>query len=155
MGFGNYYQCYIRNYADIASPLNDLTKKGVPWQWGPYQHRAFHNLKEAYCSAPILIFPDPKLPYTVINDASWTAGGGSLMQDQGEGLQPLAFLNRRLKPIEQRYLAYEQELAVVAYCLQSWRHYLEGCPGGVTVITDHQPLICFMDQPLLTRVQTR
>ena len=31
--------------------------------------------------------------------------------------------------MEQRYSAYERELAAVAYCLQSWQHYLEGCPG--------------------------
>ena len=77
------------------------------------------------------------------------------MQDQGNGLQPLAFLSRQLKPTEQRYSAYERELAAVAYCLQSWRHYLEGCPGGVTVVTDHQPLTHYMDQPVLSRVQTR
>ena len=35
--------------------------------------------------------PDPNLPYTVVTDASGTAAGGVLMQDQGEGLQPLAF----------------------------------------------------------------
>ena len=68
------------------------------------------------------------------------------MQDQGDGLQSLAFLSRRLKPTEQRYSAYERELAAVGYCLQSWRHYLEGCPGGVTVVTDHQPLVRIMDQ---------
>ena len=50
---------------------------------------------------------------------------------------------------------YERELAAVAYCLQSWRHYLEGCPRGVTVVTDHQPLVRLMDQQVLTRVQTR
>ena len=77
------------------------------------------------------------------------------MQDQGNGLQPLAFLSRQLKPTEQKYLAYERELAAVAYCLQSWRHYLEGCPGGVTVVTDHQPLTHYMDQLVLSRVQTR
>ena len=155
LGFANYYKRFIRNYADIASPLTDLTKKGVPWQWGPYQRRAFHDLKEAYCQAPILIFPDPKLPYTVITDASGTAGGGSLMQDQGDGLRPVAFLSRRFKPTEQRYWAYERELAAMAFCLQSWRHYLEGCPGGVIVLTDHQTLNRLMDQPVLTRVQTR
>ena len=53
--------------------------------------------------------------------------------DLGE-LQPLTFLSRRLKPTEQRYNAYEQELAAVAYYLQSWRHYLEGCLGGVTLV---------------------
>ena len=67
------------------------------------------------------------------------------MQDQGNGLQPLAFLSRQLKPMEQRYSAYERELAAVAYCLQSWRHYLEGCLGGVTVVMDHQPLTHYID----------
>ena len=91
----------------------------MEWQWGPYQRRAFQQLKEALCAAPVLLFPDPKLPYTVVTDASGTAAGGVLMQDQGDGLQPLAFLSRRLKPTEQRYNTYERELAAVAYCLQS------------------------------------
>ena len=85
-------------------------------------------------------------------DVPGTTAEGILMQNQGEGLQPLAFLSRRLKPTEQRYSAYERELAAIAYCLQSWRHYLEGCPWGVTVITDHQPLVRLMDQPVLTWV---
>ena len=67
------------------------------------------------------------------------------MQDQGDGFQPLTFLSRRLQNTEQRYSVYEQELVVVAYCLQSWRHYLEGCPSRVTVITDHQSLVNLMD----------
>ena len=65
------------------------------------------------------------------------------------------FLSRQLKHTEQRYSAYERELAAVAYCLQSWRHYLEGCLGGVTVATDHQPLTHYMDQLVLSQVQTR
>ena len=65
----------------------------------------------------VLLFPDPKLPYTVVTNASDTVASGVLMQDQGDGLQPLVFLNRRLKPTEQRYNAYEQELATVAYDL--------------------------------------
>ena len=32
---------------------------------------------------------------------------------------------------------------------------MEGCPGGVTVVTNHQPLVRIMDQQVLTRVQTR
>ena len=32
---------------------------------------------------------------------------------------------------------------------------LEGCPGGVTVVKDHQPLTHYMDQPVLSQVQTR
>ena len=54
---------------------------------------------------PILLFPDPKLLYTVVTNASGTTIGGFLMQNQGNGLEPLAFLSRRLKPMEQRYSA--------------------------------------------------
>ena len=66
----------------------------MEWQWGPYQRRAFQQLKEALCAVPILLFLDPKLPYTMVTDASGTAASGVLMQDQGDGLQPLAFLSR-------------------------------------------------------------
>ena len=77
------------------------------------------------------------------------------MQDHGSGLQPLAFLSRKLRPSEQRYSAYERELAAVAYYLINWRHYIEGCPGGITVITDHKPLTNLMDQSQFTRAQMR
>ena len=84
-----------------------------------FQRCAFHQLKESLFVAPVLLFPDPKLPYTVVTDASSTAAGGVLMQDQVNGLQHLVFLSRQLKRMEQRYNVYEQELAVVTYCLQS------------------------------------
>ena len=103
----------------------------------------------------MLLFPDPRLPYIVVADASGSAADGVLMQDQGNGLQPLAFLSRQLKSIEQRYSAYERELVVVAYCLQSWRHYLEGCLGGVTAVTDHQLLTLEVATEFLNAVHVR
>ena len=117
LGFTNYYQRFIKDSAAIADPLTSLTKKDVEWQWGPYQRRAFQQLKESLCAMLVLLFPDPKLPYTIVTNASSIAAGGVLMQDQGNGLQLVVFLSRRLKPMEQRYSAYERELAAVAYCL--------------------------------------
>ena len=122
---------------------------------GSYQRHAFQQLKESLCTTLVLLLPGPKLSYTIVTDAYGTVAGGVLIQDQGDGLQPLAFLSRRLKPIEQRYSVYERELTTIAYCLQSCWRYLEGCPGGVTLVTDHQPLVLLMDQQVLTRVQTR
>ena len=74
------------------------------------------DLKNKLCTAPILQFPHPDLSYTVVTDASGTTVGGVLMQDQGEGLRPLAFMSKVLKPTKHRYSAYERELAAVAYC---------------------------------------
>ena len=70
-------------------------------------------------------------------------------------MQPLAFFSKQLKPTEQRYSAYERELVAVADYFRAWRHYLEGCPEAVTVMTDHQTLTRLMDQQVLTRAQTR
>ena len=151
LGFANYYRRYVQGYAHMANPLTELIKKGVPFQWGPYQRRAFAQLKDALCTASILQYPDPSLPYVVVMDVSQFVVGGVLMQDCGDGLHPLAFLSRRLKPTEQRYSAYERELAAIAYSFLAWRHYLEGCPGGVTVMTDHQPLTFLMQQQVLSR----
>ena len=89
-----------------------------------------------------------------MSDAFGDAIGGVLMQDQREGLQPVAFMSRAFKPTKQRYSAYERELAVAAYWSIQCRHYLEDCLGGVTVVTDHKPLTLLMDQQLLSQSQT-
>ena len=81
LGFANYYCHFISKYAEIAAPLTYLTKKDVEMQWGPPQQRVFQQLKDALCDSPILVFPYPKLPYTMVTDASGTAVGGVLMQD--------------------------------------------------------------------------
>ena len=73
----------MQNYAQVANPLIELTKKDIPWQWGLYQRKAIQELKDALCVEPILQFPDQKLPYTVVTDASQTIVGGVLMQDHG------------------------------------------------------------------------
>ena len=86
LGFANYYRRFVKDFAAIADPLTSLTRKEVTWQWGPYQWHAFQRLKEALCTAPVLKFPNPNLPYTVVTYASCTATGGVLMQNQGEGL---------------------------------------------------------------------
>ena len=127
----------------------------MPWQWGSISATSLSAVEGRIMHYASVVVSDPRLPYTVVTDASGSAAGGVLMQDQGNGLQPLAFLSRQLKPTKQRYSVYERELVVVAYCLQSWRHYLEGCLGGVTMITDHQLLMHYMDQPVLSWVQTR
>ena len=89
--------------------------------------------------------PGSKLPYTVVMDALGIVAGGVLMQDQGDGPCTIAFRSRALKPTEQWYSGYERQLVAIAYCFIQWRHYLEDCPGGVTMITDHQPLTHLME----------
>ena len=83
LGFANYYRRFVQGYAELVSPLTYLTKKDVPWVWGPPQRRAFQRLKQALCNAPLLQYPDPSKPYVVVTDALGLAARDVLMQDQG------------------------------------------------------------------------
>ena len=56
-----------------------LTRKNIEWHWDPVQRKAFSELKSALCNVPLLVFPDPKLPYIVVIDALADAAPGVLM----------------------------------------------------------------------------
>jgi hypothetical protein len=36
----------VKDFSTIAAPLNELTKKGVPFSWGNKQENAFFMLKD-------------------------------------------------------------------------------------------------------------
>ena len=74
LGIANYFQRYVQGYAHVANPLTESTKKGVTFQWGPYQRKAFAQLKNALCSAPILQYPDPSLPHVCGKSGSGQLG---------------------------------------------------------------------------------
>jgi transposase InsO family protein len=153
LGFANYYRRFIPKYAHIATPLTDLTKKEKPFLWGDAQQNAFDTLKTKLTTAPLLILPDPNLPFHLNVDASAYAIGAVLMQDQGQGLQPIAYESRKLSPAEQNYPVHDREMLAIIHALRVWRHYLEGPP--ILGITDHDSLRHFLSQPQLTRRQAR
>ena len=86
LGFANYYHQFVPDYANITAPLTMLKKKDGLWHWDHLQHMNFEDVKSALWIAPLLIYPDPSLPYTVVSDASGDAAGGVLIQDKGEDL---------------------------------------------------------------------
>ena len=52
-----YYRRYISNYADLAAPLSDLTKKrqsSLEVMWNGESKKAFKKLKVVLCSYPVL-----------------------------------------------------------------------------------------------------
>ena len=79
LGFANHCRRFVLGYTSIASPLTLLTKKNIESHWGPVQRKAFSELKSALYNAPLLVFPYPKLPYTVVTDASADATRGLLL----------------------------------------------------------------------------
>jgi RNase H-like domain found in reverse transcriptase len=92
LGLANYYRRFIQDFARISAPLLELTKKGVPFEWGGGdQENSFQNLKDAAEYAPVLLLADPAKPYIVTCDASDVGIGAVLEQESENGPHPVAF----------------------------------------------------------------
>lgn len=153
LGLAGFYRRFVEQFSHKAHALTQLTGKKVKWEWGEEQKMAFNTLKQAVSSAPILITPDSSRPYTITTDASGYAVGGVLQQDQGKGLQPIAYMSKKLLPAERNYTVGEQEQLAIMVALKEWRHYLHG--AKCTVVTDNKALEYLQTQKELSSRQAR
>ena len=150
LGLANYYRRFVKDYSRVAAPLTALATPATKgWPWSQAQTDAFAALKQAIAAAPVLCVPDPTRPFTVNTDASNFAIGAVLSQND----RPVAFESRKLKPAETRYPVHDREMLAIIYALKKWRHYLLGTHS--VVVTDHQALQHFLQQPHLNQRQTR
>jgi len=54
LGLTNYYRRFIKDFTQVARPINVLTRKDVNWQWGVEQQKAFDELKRVFTTKPVL-----------------------------------------------------------------------------------------------------
>jgi hypothetical protein len=73
-------------------------------------------------TAPILVMPNIKKPFSIYCDASSQGLGCVLMQDS----HMVAYASRQLRKHEAHYPTHDLELAIVVHALKIWRHYLMG-----------------------------
>lgn len=82
----------MKDFSTIACPLNELTKKNVPFVWGKAQQNAFDELKKRLTEAPLLVLPNFSKTFEIECDASGLGIGGVLMQDG----KPVAYYSEKL-----------------------------------------------------------
>ena len=80
LGLTGYYRRFVKDYANVASPLIALTQKSATFKWGEEEQRAFDELKGKLVSAPVLGYPDMQEKFILDTDASKCAIGAVLSQ---------------------------------------------------------------------------
>ena len=154
LGFTGYYRRFVKNYAQIAKPLNDLLgepkkKRGrmnknnppkqPPFVWGAEQQQAFDTLIEALTTAPILAYPDFTKPFKLHTDASGTGLGAVLYQEFDGQEHVIAYASRGLKASEKNYPAHKLEFLALKWSVcHKFHEYLYG--NKFEVLTDNNPL---------------
>ena len=139
LGLSGYYRQFIKNYAKIALPLIQLTRKDIKFEWNQECQKAFDYLKQQLTSEPILQFPDFKQHFILYTDASDFGLGAVLAQRPHNGKETvIGYASRTLNSPERNYNITEKECLAVIWATAYFHKFLYG--QKFTIVTDHQAL---------------
>ena len=146
----------MKDFAKIAKPLHETTRKGKKWEWGEKQQKVFEELKRRFTTKLVLVTPDLDKEMRVEVDASDFVTGEVLsMKCEDERWRPVAYIFKLLNEAERNYEIYDKEMLAIIRCLEAWRHFLEGAKGQFEIWTDHRNLKYFMKAQKLNQRQAR
>ena len=119
-GLVGYYRKMVPKFAEIALPLNRLTRKKAKFSSGSEQQEAFQKVKKCLLNPSILGFPvESGGSFILDKDASGSAVGGILSQYQGNQDRVIAFGSHTLNAAKQNYCTTKRELYSVVYSCSS------------------------------------
>jgi len=78
LGLTGFYRSYCKNYAEKASPLTEMLRKGMKVEPTERRLKAFNDLKEFLTSPPLLAMPQDSGEWKVEVDASAKSLGAIL-----------------------------------------------------------------------------
>ena len=147
---------FIEGFAQKASTLRDLTKKGVRFKWEKKHDDAFHALIDAFRQDILLRYFDPQANTFIIVDGHKTGVGAILAQ--GPTLaeaKPVALASRTTSISEKGCPQLDLEAVSLDFGLRRFREYVVGSPTLIKVITDHKPLVHIFNGRRTGSIRTR
>jgi len=120
LGLANYYKQFVKDFATIAKPLYETTRKEKKWDWGEKQQKAFEKLKRKFMTEPVLVTSDLDKEIRVEADASDFAIGGVLsMKCEDERWRPMAYISKLLNEAKRNYKIHNKEMLAIIQCLEA------------------------------------
>jgi hypothetical protein len=104
LGLTSYYRKYVQDYAAIACPMYELTRKDAEFEWTSRRENAMSTLKRELAEHTQLVYPMADGgPFILDTDVSGEAIGPVLSQLQEGNEEVLAFGSRCLSVPERNY----------------------------------------------------
>jgi hypothetical protein len=97
-----------------------LLMKNVEFKWINLCHEAFDALKHQLSIAPILRGPDWSLPFHISFEASDTAIGAILGQEENNLPYVIYFISKNMSPAELNYTVTKKEFLAVIYAINKF-----------------------------------
>ena len=139
LGMASYYRKFVKDFAAIARPLIQLTKKDIPFEWTDDCDTSFSKIKECLTGPDIMAFPMTNEEFILDTDASNYSIGAVLSQMQNGQERVISYASRTMNKAETNYCVTDKELLVVKYFIEYFQQYLLG--RKFRVRTDHQALV--------------
>jgi hypothetical protein len=148
LGLCNFFRGHVRNFAQMAAPLNLLTTNMCEWKGGPLSadtEKAFKELISVLISEPVNYYPNPNLPYALITEpcSADSSNPGSysaiLAQINPDGqFEVISYASRKLKCHEKKYEPFLLEIAASSWGMDHYDVYLKG--KHFALYTDNKPV---------------
>ena len=150
--FYGYYRIFIEHYSQIAPPLYALTGN-VDFIWIDKCDHYFEDMKKLVSTTPVLTGPNWDLPFQISSDASDTAIGAILGQEEDKKPYAIYYISKNLSPAELNYTVTKKYFLTVIHVVNKFGHYITGYP--VVLSIDHSVIKFLANKPVTNVRVTR
>ena len=127
LGLANYYRQFVKDFAKIEKLLHEMTRKEIKWNWREKQQKVFEELKKRFTIKPVLVIPELDREMRVEVDVlDFATGRVLLMKYEDEKWRQVTYISKLLNEVERNYKIHNKEMLAIIWCLEVWRHFLEG-----------------------------
>jgi len=118
LGLANYYRRFIKNFTQVARPMNMLIRKNIKWQWKKEQ-QVFNELKEIFTTRPVLAVLDLDKEFRIeANALNYATGGVLTIKCSSKLWRLVTFIPKFLSNMERNYKIHDKEMLAVVRCLE-------------------------------------
>lgn len=140
LGLTGFFRRFIANYAIMARPLTELTKKDSAFIFDGKCQKSFQQLKDCLLKYPVLKLYDRDADTELHTDASEMGIAGMLLQTDEKGRKRLVYcVSKKTTECESKYHSSRLELLAIIWSVERLRAMLIGI--HFKIVTDCQAIV--------------